>query len=87
MVCIKKVVVLQQNILQNHFQISPGMPIPSGVRPFIEMMFNKNFYSGAPVIGIYEMRKLNELQVRPSTRKIAREMANGASNLFNFVAK
>ncbi len=67
--------------------ISPGLPIPSGVRPFIELMFNKNFYSGAPVVGIYEMQKLSELQARPSTRKIAQKMANGASNLFNFITR
>ena len=47
-------------------------------------MFNKNFYSGAPVIGIYEMRRINELQYRPSTRKIARELATYATNLYNF---
>ena len=64
--------------------ISPGMPIPSGIRPIIETMFNKNFYSGAPVIGIYEMRRINELQYRPSTRKIARELATYATNLYNF---
>jgi len=63
------------------------LPIPSGVRPFIELMFNKNFYSGAPVVGIYEMQKLSELQARPSTRKIAQQMANGASNLFNFITR
>ena len=50
-------------------------------------MFNKNFYSGAPVVGIYEMQKLSELQARASTRKIAQEMANGASNLFNFITR
>ena len=65
--------------------ISPGLPIPSGIRPFIELMFNKNLYSGAPVIGIYEMQKLSELQARPSTRKIAQKMANGASNFANFI--
>ena len=59
-------------------------PIPSGIRPIIETMFNKNFYSGAPVIGIYEMRRINELQYRPSTRKIARELATYAPNLYNF---
>ena len=79
--------VTAKYVAESFSLITPGMPIPSGVRPFIEMMFNKNFYSGAPVIGMYEMRKLNELQVRPSTRKIAVEMANGASNIFNFVAR
>ena len=79
--------VTAKYVAESFSLITPGMPIPSGVRPFIEILFNKNLYSGAPVIGMYEMRKLNELQVRPSTRKIAVEMANGASNIFNFVAR
>ena len=47
-------------------------------------MFNKNFYTGAPVIGIYEMRRLDELEYRPSTRKIAKEFSTFTSNIYNF---
>ena len=37
-----------KNMLQNHLaKITPGLATPTGVRPFIEMMFNKNFYTGA----------------------------------------
>ena len=43
------------------------------MRPFIEMMFNTNFYTGAPVIGIYEMRRIDELQARGTTREIAKD--------------
>jgi len=77
--------VTAKYVAESFSLISPGLPIPSGLRPFIETMFNKNFYSGAPVIGIYEQRKIGELQMRPSTRKIAKELSTGASNLFNFV--
>ena len=76
--------VTAKYVAESFSLISPGMPIPSGIRPIIETMFNKNFYSGAPVIGIYEMRRINELQYRPSTRKIARELATYATNLYNF---
>ena len=76
--------VTAKYVAESFSLISPGMPIPSGIRPAIELMFNKNLYSGAPVIGIYEMRRINELQYRPSTRKIAKELANIATNLFNF---
>jgi hypothetical protein len=36
------------------------------------MMINKNLYSGAPVIGIYELQRLDELQARGTTRQIAK---------------
>jgi hypothetical protein len=77
--------VTAKYIAESFSLISPGMPIPSGIRPAIEVMFNKNLYSGAPVIGIYEMRRINELQFRPSTRKLARELTTMANNLSNFV--
>ena len=41
-------------MLESFSQVTPGLPIPANMRPFIEMMFNKNFYTGAPVIGMYE---------------------------------
>ena len=77
--------VTAKYIAESFSLISPGMPIPSGIRPAIEVMFNKNLYSGAPVIGIYEMRRINELQFRPTTRKLARELTTMANNLSNFV--
>jgi hypothetical protein len=77
--------VTAKYVAESFSLISPGMPIPSGIRPAIEVMFNKNLYSGAPVIGIYEMRRINELQFRPSTRKLARELTTMANNLSNFV--
>ena len=76
--------VTAKYVAESFSLISPGMPIPSGIRPFIELAFNKNFYSGAPVIGIYEMQKLNELQMRPTTRKIAKELSTVSSNIYNF---
>ncbi len=49
--------VTKKYVAESISQITPGLPIPAGVRPFIEMMFNKNFYSGAPVIGLYELQR------------------------------
>ena len=77
--------VTKKYVAESISQITPGLPIPAGVRPFIEMMFNKNFYSGAPVIGLYELQRLDELQVRPSTRMIAERFSYFGSNLAAFL--
>jgi hypothetical protein len=79
--------VTKKYIAESFSQITPGLPIPAGARPFIEMMFNKNFYSGAPVIGIYEMRKLDELQARGSTREIAKRISTFTRNLNAFLLR
>jgi len=77
--------VTKKYVAESISQITPGLPIPAGIRPFIEMMFNKNFYSGAPVIGLYELQRLDELQVRPSTRMIAERFSYFGSNLAAFL--
>jgi len=79
--------VTKKYIAESFSQITPGLPIPAGARPFIEMMFNKNFYSGAPVIGIYEMRKLDELQARGSTREIAKRISTFTGNMNAFLLR
>ena len=76
--------VTKKYVAESISQITPGLPIPAGIRPFIEMMFNKNFYTGAPVIGIYELRRLDELQARGSTREIAKRISTFTSNLAAF---
>ena len=76
--------VTKKYVAESFSQITPGIPIPAGARPFIEMMFNKNFYTGAPIIGIYEMRRLDELQARGSTREIAKRFSTFTSNLAAF---
>jgi hypothetical protein len=76
--------VTKKYVAESFSQITPGLPIPAGARPFIEMMFNKNFYTGAPVIGIYELRRLDELQARNSTREIAKRLSTFTSNLAAF---
>ena len=35
--------VAKKYVAESISQIVPGMPIPAGFRPFIEMMANKNF--------------------------------------------
>jgi len=74
--------VTKRYIASSFAQITPGIPIPSAVRPVIELMMNKNLYSGAPVIGFYEMQRLDELQARPSTREIAKKFSNFTTNLW-----
>ena len=77
--------VTKKYIAESFSQITPGIPIPAGFRPFIELMFNKNLYSGAPVIGIYEMRKLDELQARGTTRELAKRISTFTRNLNAFL--
>ena len=79
--------VTKKYVAESFQQITPGLPIPTGLRPFIEMAFNKNFYSGAPVIGLYERQRLDELQARPSTREIATKLSNWSSNLSAFLLR
>jgi len=79
--------VVKQYVAESWSQITPGLPIPTAFRPMIEMMFNRNFYSGAPVIGIYELQRLDELQARDSTRKIAKEISILTSNLSSFLMR
>jgi len=79
--------VSQKYIAESISQIMPGTPIPAGIRPFFELMANKNLYSGAPVLGRYELQRLDELQARPSTREIARKLSNFSSNLAAFITR
>ena len=50
-------------------------------------MANKNLNSGAPVIGRYELQRLDELQARPSTREIAKKLSNFSSNMAAFLTR
>ena len=61
-------------------QIVPGMPVPQLVRPVAELLFNKNFYMGTPLLSTYEKPLIDQLAVRPSTRKIAIEISNWLTN-------
>ena len=79
--------VTKQYVAESFSQITPGLPIPTAFRPFIEMMVNKNLYSGAPVIGIYELQRLDELQARGSTREIAKSLSTLSGNLASFITR
>ena len=61
-------------------QVLPGLPIPQLVRPAAELMFNKNFYMGTPLLSTYEKPLIDQLAVRPSTRKLAIEISNWLTN-------
>ena len=77
--------VTSKYIAESFSQILPGTPIPAGLRPFIELATNTNFYSGAPVLGVYELRKISQLQTRASTREIAKKLSNYSTNLSSFL--
>jgi hypothetical protein len=79
--------VTKQYVAESFSQITPGLPIPTAFRPLIEMMVNKNLYSGAPVIGIYELQRLDELQARGSTREIAKSLSTLSGNLASFITR
>lgn len=79
--------VTQQYIAESFSQITPGMPIPTGLRPFFELMANKNLYSGSPVIGIYELQRLDELQARPTTREIAKRISTLSGNISSMILR
>ena len=79
--------VVKQYVAESWSQITPGLPIPTAFRPFIEMMVNKNLYSGAPVIGIYELQRLDELQARGTTRDIAESISKFTGNLSSFLMR
>ena len=79
--------VTKKYVAESFSQILPGMPIPAGFRPFIEMIANKNIYSGAPVLGVYELRRINQLQSRSSTREIAKKLSTYSSNLAAFLTR
>ena len=79
--------VTKQYVAESFSQITPGLPIPTAFRPFIEMLVNKNLYSGAPVIGIYELQRLDELQARGSTREIAKFMSTLSGNIASFITR
>ena len=77
--------VTKKYIAESISQIMPGTPIPAGLRPFIELATNTNFYSGAPVLGVYELRRINQLQTRASTREIAKKLSTYSTNLSSFL--
>ena len=60
--------VVKQYVAESFSQITPGLPIPTAFRPFFELAANKNLYSGAPVLGIYELQRLDELRETASLK-------------------
>jgi len=79
--------VMKKYIAESWSQITPGMPIPTAFRPFFELAANKNLYSGAPVLGIYELQRLDELQARGTTRDIARYLSAFSGNLSSIIKR
>jgi len=67
--------------LQSIGNLVPAVPIPSAVVPVAELIFNRNFYTGGIVLGMYERQLVDTLQYRPQTREIAKVLANFISNM------
>ena len=79
--------VAKKYIAGSFAQISPGLPIPALARPWLEMIFNTNLYSGSPVAGLYELQRIDELQARPSTRDIAKKLSTLTGNFQSFITR
>ena len=79
--------VTKKYIAGSFAQISPGLPIPALARPWLEMIFNTNLYSGSPVAGLYELQRLDELQARPTTRDIAKRLSTLTGNFQAFITR
>jgi len=79
--------VTKKYIAGSFAQISPGLPIPALARPWLEMIFNTNLYSGSPVAGLYELQRLDELQARPTTRDIAKKLSTLTGNFQSFITR
>ncbi len=79
--------VTKKYIAGSFAQISPGLPIPALARPWLEMIFNTNLYSGSPVAGLYELQRLDELQARPTTRDIAKRLSTLTGNFQSFITR
>ena len=67
--------------LQSIGNIIPAIPIPTAFVPAAELIFNRNFYTGGTVLGMYERQLVDTLQYRPQTREIAKILANFLSNM------
>ena len=67
--------------LQSIGNVIPSVPIPTAVNPALELLFNRNFYTGSTVLGMYEKQTIDSLQYRPQTREIAKQFANFLSNM------
>ena len=66
--------------LQSFGNVMPGIGFPTAVNPAMELLFNRNFYTGSAVLGFYEQKSLDSLRYRPQTREIARKLFNYFSN-------
>ena len=66
--------------LQSIGNLVPAVPIPSALTPIAELLFNRNFYTGGIVLGMYERQLVDTLNYRPQTREIAKVFANFLSN-------
>jgi len=68
-------------MLQSMGNVIPSVPIPTAINPALELLLNRNFYTGGAVLGIYEKQTIESLQYRPRTREIAKQLSNFLSNM------
>jgi hypothetical protein len=71
----------QRYALQSMSNILPAIPIPTALNPAFELIFNRNFYTGSVVLGMYERQTIEKLRYRAQTRELAKYTANFLSNI------
>ena len=71
----------QRYALQSMANILPALPIPTALNPAFELLFNRNFYTGSAVLGLYERQTIEKLRYRAQTRELAKFTANFLTNI------
>ena len=71
----------QRYALQSMANILPALPIPTALNPAFELLFNRNFYTGSAVLGLYERQTIEKLRYRAQTRELAKFTANFLTNV------
>ena len=71
----------QRYALQSMSNIFPAIPIPTALNPAFELMFNRNFYTGSVVLGMYERQTIEKLRYRAQTRELAKGLSNFLTNI------
>lgn len=72
--------------LNSMLNLLPNASAPTPINPLLELMLNRNFYTGRPIESYYEMTKMSDLKRKTSGRTIAEQIANFTANLKGMVA-
>jgi len=72
--------------LTSMMNLFPGLQAPTPFNPLLELMLNRNFYTGRPIESYYEMTQMSDLKRKTGTRTIAEQISNFTANLKGMVA-